>query len=329
MKKKENPTIACLCGCGETFPQYDPNGRRRRYLPGHQTMARASRRSMRAAQARRRTYTPLVLKDLGKAELITISSLDPRLFVDEEVQRMELKPWVNELIVALEAGGKIPDPIVLAERPDGKLSVVDGQQRWWAAWNLGRSLEARVYKSRGLEWEQTLFSILNNRVRVRTETAVHSWPGPSGQLIRQWADSQESPFFMRVNFGRNNRAPYNGSTLARSLADLLLPGRGNGRTNEVLARLDKALAMQGTSRKVEAFAKLYNRIFPGPARACTNPSRALARACRVRWNSQIRMPTARSITRINKINWQHETGGQRAERYIAVLQAAIEKRWEE
>ncbi len=28
--------IACACGCGETFREYDDRKRRRRYLPGHQ-----------------------------------------------------------------------------------------------------------------------------------------------------------------------------------------------------------------------------------------------------------------------------------------------------
>lgn len=32
---EENPTIACGCGCGETFPKFDGGGRPRRFVSGH------------------------------------------------------------------------------------------------------------------------------------------------------------------------------------------------------------------------------------------------------------------------------------------------------
>jgi len=35
-----NPTIACACGCGESFAKYDSSGRPRRFVTGHNTGAR-------------------------------------------------------------------------------------------------------------------------------------------------------------------------------------------------------------------------------------------------------------------------------------------------
>lgn len=32
---EDNPSRACLCGCGSTFPKFDATNRPRRYLPGH------------------------------------------------------------------------------------------------------------------------------------------------------------------------------------------------------------------------------------------------------------------------------------------------------
>ena len=34
-KSKESPMVECACGCGETFPLYDKEGRPRKYATGH------------------------------------------------------------------------------------------------------------------------------------------------------------------------------------------------------------------------------------------------------------------------------------------------------
>ena len=35
MPDETNPVVACACGCGATFPQFDSDGRPRKYLSGH------------------------------------------------------------------------------------------------------------------------------------------------------------------------------------------------------------------------------------------------------------------------------------------------------
>ncbi len=37
-----NPTVPCACGCGETFARFDPSGRPRRFVSGHNARQRGS-----------------------------------------------------------------------------------------------------------------------------------------------------------------------------------------------------------------------------------------------------------------------------------------------
>lgn len=38
-----NPLITCACGCGDMFPKFDPSGRPRAFVTGHNTAARNRR----------------------------------------------------------------------------------------------------------------------------------------------------------------------------------------------------------------------------------------------------------------------------------------------
>lgn len=41
MPGEPNPTIACACGCGESFAKFDAHGRPRRFVTGHNTQKAA------------------------------------------------------------------------------------------------------------------------------------------------------------------------------------------------------------------------------------------------------------------------------------------------
>ena len=135
----------------------------------------------------RRIRQPIILKseDLDLASRIRVFNPPNygHMNVDERYQRTRVTPVVNELTHVLKGGGVVPDPIHVAERPDGTLWILDGQQRYWAHSDCHLPLRAYVHSVATLEQEKAMFLILNNRMKVRGDVTVKSWPGISGPLI--------------------------------------------------------------------------------------------------------------------------------------------------
>ena len=275
-----------------------------------------------------RASTPLIVSGVGRGKLVVLQPSElSRLNVDESYQRVRLTAEVNSLIHAMSAGGLIPDPISVAERPNGDLFIVDGQQRFWAHVELARPLAAMVYPVDNLESEKQLFLAMNRSVKISNDFIVHAWPGETGAYIRQLNEKLTGPYGSKINFGKDHRRPYQASTLARSMAALTCSARAwRGRIDEVLSRTDKALPTRGQRDRVEAFFMVFHRVFPPTEHCRVLPAIALGRIAQERWLTHIVTPTPGTVTKLAGTKWITHAPTL-ADRFLPLLEDVIRRRW--
>jgi len=290
-----------------------------------------TKRAQRVAAATR-TKQPLTVgsgvKFLG---LRTIKAAELKgLGIDESYQRAEIKDHVNQIISALERGGQVIDPITLAQRKDGSLWIVDGQQRYWAHWHLSRELQAIIYEVDGIDSERRMFSVLNAHRRPHAGVRIRAWVGPGGDLIRWLHESPESPIRGEVSFTGSGR--YSAVTILRGLNAVLggyISAGGNAedmlRTLDVLVR-DVSPAI---SRKAAQFYVLgLKQIFGQPGTALALPSVSIGLVCHEHWKDgwKIDNVSKRAVATLSRVRWERyaPTSGSQ---WIDTLKALVLKQW--
>ncbi len=264
------------------------------------------------------TFTPAELK-----------AVPPVLQIDESYQRIEHKTKVRELMRVLEHGGKIPDPIWVAQRPDKSLWVVDGQQRYWACWATETPLPARIYSVADRSVEVAVFHILNHRQAMIAAHVAITWPGAGGDLLR-WIN-EESALTRRL--AAQSSAQFPASTVAKTLTCALA---GSGGTNSIRRTMEKldALAIKSPGRAkktAEMLSVILVNVFPDGKKMPSLAGRAIGVACYGRWNTlTVRqawpMPNRGEYTRLSKLDWHLVSPDQRY-RWLPVVVDEINKRW--
>ena len=292
----------------------------------------ASTPDVMASAISKRANQPMILTGNGTPRLVTIEpSQFPKLGVDESYQRVRLTSWVNTLIHMIAQGGFIPDPITVAERLDGSLWIVDGQQRFCAHLEMKRPIRALIYKVTNIESEKGLFLVMNNTKKVGPNYIVHSWPGKSGQMIREANANPHHSLFGRVSMGASGAKIIDAGSLARGIYQQIgTAGQKNTvPMQECLNLADTFLADNAAmERRAKGYLDLCGTIFNGAIRMRLLPAISLARVAYEYWGSagHVKMPTAKEMSWLRRINW----GGlceSSAMRYLPMVDAEIKRKW--
>jgi hypothetical protein len=297
--------------------------------PGGRKLAESD--EVRKVHLGRRLAQPLVLTGFGpgKFKVLTLKEMDELQL--GPYQRLKIGNWVNVLIHVLMAGGEIPQPITVSQRPDGSRYIVDGQQRYWACVEAKHPCPAMIYEVGGdfLRVEEMAFIILNHNKAVRSNYIVHAWPGEVGDLIRKAGESPQSPLFNRVMFGSNNKSRVvEASVLTRSICFLLSEGEVHGSIHAALGTADTLLRLRPQGRRMaEAFFQLLGNVFV-KGRCYHHVVAAFAVAARRRWDTfaDPHQPTAKELASLRRVNWR--TAAPSAEvKYRSMLVELILNRW--
>lgn len=259
-----------------------------------------------------------------------------KLKIDPTYQREEITRKVNELIHVIKNGGIIPDPITVAQRPNGDHYIVDGQQRWWASIDCETALEAKVIRVPDYESEVKLFHILNNQAGLGGTTRIRSWPGKAGEVLHELNDRSDSPLRCQISF--------KASTGVRAPAGLLLRGliaatsgvTGGASVTTLLQRYDYTWSVNPLYARAatEAFAVICAQVFDDDhARSMRQlPVIALGKLCYLRWKDAdpkrdtLTMPSPRQIEKLRQIEWRGLIPSS-AIKWLPVVEAEIIKVW--
>lgn len=286
--------------------------------------------SFRQYHLSRRTAAPLVVTGVGKPRPLWIQPKDfGKLHVDESAyQRSKITAEVNDMIHALRAGGTIPDPLTVAERPNGTWWVADGFQRLLAHMETQTPLLAMIYPVESLEAEKMLFIAMQEHRRVGAEYMVHAWPGEMADLLRKQDSSPDAQLLNKVNFGRHGNR-WSASTLIR--CGLIAVNGGVewpalGEMKKVLARSDMVMRQSGADKRALGIWSMLTAIFDSPKVTTSYVCVSFAMVAGERWKDHVVMPSASSYNRFRRRNWSQVVIAQHA-KYRGVLVSAIDKAW--
>lgn len=285
------------------------------------------------AAAARRVHSPVILTGVKVATTITMIQPEqfPRLGVDERYQRVRIGGEVNELIHAIRNGGEIPDPVDIAQRPDGSLWLVDGQQRFWAHSECGVPLKAHIHQVEDLVAESRLFVALNSRRKVNTRTIIKGWPGLAGEFLRRMQTSDRSPIKGMIDFGQNSSLPLDAPSVVKGVLVVTtgLEYPSGDMATRMLPRIDAALKVPGMIAWAEAFVDLIAAVFsmqPNAGRVRVLPVIALAAVAHRKYVEAGRPAFPHSCARLRNTNWDTLVPSH-AKQYLPVLEREIERRW--
>ena len=284
--------------------------------------------AVRAQADRRLQQKPVVVTGIGPGELTTITPKQfGKLDVDPSYQRGQTS-MVAAIVRALQAGGKVFDPVTLCRRRGGDvLWIVDGYQRVCAFQQLQISFTAMVHDSESAAAEHQLFIALNTRKAVSANVIVKAWTGPAGEIIRKANESMEHPMYDRINFAQNsNENRFAASSLVRGMLCSIGASRSSGSMNELLSRLDTQLGDKHSMNRARAehYLRLCGKICERgyiPALVL----RALGAVAYRHWEREVTMPSMKVIERLREKHWAAEV--QLVEKYLPIIEQTIAKVW--
>lgn len=263
-----------------------------------------------------------------------ISVIQPKDFdqlnVDEQYQRLRIGEEVNALIGVIRAGGAIPDPIDISERPDGSRWIVDGQQRFWAHQETQMPLRAHIHKVESIAAEVNLFIALNSRRRLSSKAVVKGWPGPTGTFLRRINTSDKSPLKGMIDFTNNTKLPLDSITVVKGVLAATTGTFPQGDTaTSLLPRVDSALTAPGRMAWAEAFVQLLAAVFggkPNQGRVRVLPVIALGRVAFRKYGQAGRPIFPTSCARMRSVNWDTLVPTH-ARQYLPLIEEKIERLW--
>lgn len=283
-----------------------------------------------------RSGTPLVLDADVKMiwqGLMSVNAL-MALQIDTRYQREEISSEVNMLIHVLNHKGQIPDPVTIAERPDGSRWIVDGQQRWWAHVDTAKPMQARVYAVKNYDQELTLFHVLNNSKKLTARTRLQSWPKAAGDAIRWMNEAEESPMRGLISFTTGHQ-PFPVVTVMRALATTVVGALGNGAIERICggfdreSEKDKKWVDKATRMLSFVLASMFDNTTP--LRHLT--ALAIGRLCHATWrplsaDDAWPSPTPKQLARFKRTDWERLAPGY-AVRWLPVVTGAMLGIWNE
>lgn len=308
--------------------------------PAEKKATRAAKRKatdsarVQASAEARRIRQQVLVTGVGVAPIVTVLQPEEfnRLNIDESYQRLRIGAKVASLTSVLLSGGQIPDPIDVAERPDGSWWIVDGQQRFWACVEAKKPIKVHVHKVNDHESEINLFYALNSRVNLSPRNVLRGWPGPMGVLIRDLNTSDQSPLKGMIDLGNNTKLPLDGSVLAKSIFAVLTGCMPSGdMMTTTMPRADAAMRTPGAHAWAEAYAQLVAAIFgprggSGGRRVRALPMLALALVANRKFHEAGRPTFPPSTAKLRAVNWDTAVPSH-ARQYLPLLQERMEKLW--
>jgi ParB-like nuclease domain len=287
--------------------------------------------AVRLSHLNRRGRKPIVLDALKSYRATLPPSRFKHLNIDEAYQRVRITGWVNDLIHTIKAGGTIPAPISIAERPDGALYIVDGQQRFWAASECETSLEATIYKvpdprTDDYATEKKLFYILNRNRALSAIKRVGAWAGQVTTIIRRVVEAGGYPH--PVDMNSPGATTYSAPNLVRGVVAVLAPAASNafGGIDAVLRYSETLLATKDAQQRAQMFLLLVPRVFPHPAQARMLAVIALGRVAFQRWADGVTEVDPTTINRMRRMNvltyaptW--------SVKFLPLVEGAFAQRW--
>lgn len=307
---------------------------KRRAMPGRRTLTAKERK----AYADRRVARPPLVRGISVGKLITIT---PREFgkvdVDRRYQRDRIDVRVNMLVEVLKAGGSIPDPITLVKYrfaevgvDSDKLWLVDGQQRFFAALEAERPIQAMLYEADSLEAVREFFLAMQAVVHVAPNRQVDVSTSVCAGILRDAVTDSKHPLFNRVATNQGVRHRLAAATLIKGMMVAATGGKGGSSgiagIQGVMARLDAEIVKHRSAReRAEAFLAL--------AATCLRDSApylvvvTLAKVANDKWEGgYIRMPSESACKALKKVDWQVKLPSY-ASRFAPVVTAEILKLW--
>lgn len=253
--------------------------------------------------------------------------------LDDRYQRWRISTSVSWLVGVIESGGHITDPILVGQRKDGSYWIIDGQQRWWAAYHTDTGLDAQVFKDTTLEDERLLFTIYNSQTHVTGGFRIHGSAGPSGEMMRRLATETSSPLRGLMGW-EPNAQPYPASLVFRAFAAGLLGPKGaRAGIDQMLGRLDIEIQDGKKLRAEKAMlmiAAVIRQVFSEEEKAKIRslPATALGLACYHHWEKlgvqdAWSTPTARQCERIRNLNWLMLAPDQKSIRIPTLVESIL------
>lgn len=285
-----------------------------------------------AAADAKRLRKQVMVTGVVVADRITVIQPDQfsQLNVDEQYQRLRIGDEVNALISVIRAGGAIPDPVDISERPDGSWWIVDGQQRFWAHFETKTPLRAHIHKVDSIVAEVNLFIALNSRRKLGSKAVLKGWPGPAGELVRRLNISDKSPLKGMIDNANNSKLPLDSITIVKGVLAALTGMYPSGDTATfLLPRVDSALRQTGAAAWADAFAQLVGAVFGGKAgqgRVRVLPVIALGRVAYRKYTAAGRPVFPSSCVRMRAVNWDTLVPTH-ARQYLPLIEEKIEKLW--
>lgn len=287
-----------------------------------------------ASAEAQRLRKPVLVTGVKVASVVTViqPSDFSRIGIDNRYQRQRITTQVNGLVTVLMSGGQIPDPVDIAERPDGSWWLIDGQQRFLAHSETRKPLKAHIHMVDNIDSEIMLFFALNSRYKLTPRNVLRGWPGPTGDLIRRLNTSEKSPLKGMIDLGDNSKLPIDGASLAKAILMVLTGVWPSGDTaTGMLPRTDAALRVPGASVWAEAYVHLLSAVF-GPStgrggyRVRVLPMMALAEVAHEKYVQAGRPIFPSSTARLRQVNW-NTVVPTHALKYLHIIEDRIKKLW--
>ena len=287
----------------------------------------ATSRKVREFAVSRRVQMPLVFVLKEKPRLVTIHVKDlGNLVIDPRVQREEIKTEVNDLIMVLKSGGTILQRLLLGEREDGTLSVLDGQQRLWAHIACEQDIQAEVIKVHSIEEERTVFNLTNTRTAVVPNHVAATWPGEAGDFLRRVVENNHSALFGNTDMGKNHGRPYSATLLMKAILWFLTGIATSMPIQKLMGRMDLILKDEASVKRALAFVDLLTLLNPPRMRLRSTLAVAISRVAHRKWSDGIVYPTSRSVTAIQKVNWENALPGSSI-KFLPLAESILETKW--
>lgn len=289
---------------------------------------RTDSEALRNAADKKSTHKPLTVTGIGAGELITVTPTMFRLLdVDPTYQRGKTS-MVNAIIRAIQAGGKVHDPVTLCTRRGSEtMWIVDGYQRVCAFQQLKMPFSAMIHKSDSADSEHEFFISMNSKRALSPNVIVKAWTGPSGEMLRRANENPEHPMYNRVNLSQSsNDAKFAASSLARAMTHVIGIAR-NGRIEQMLSSIDVTFSKSMNRARAEHFLRLLGRVAPSGAALPSLVQRAIGEVGRERWQKDTMMPSKKVIERLRVKQWAASV--ILVEKYFPVLLDTVRKIWRE
>lgn len=276
----------------------------------------------------RRLRTVLVVEGITapQSRMLSVQEFCRIKIDDKTYQRMKNVALINDLIHVLKNDGAIYDPVTVCERPNGDWYMVDGQQRFCAAYECSTPIPMLLYKSTGAEAEAQLYTAMNTRVTLNGNNQVKAHRGPSAALLRDLAQKPDSPYFNQIHFGDPGQRPYGASLLMRGMVAAMTNTVPNGAIARIMARADHALHIDKEAPRLsDLYLRLLPLVFPVSGIFRFLPALALGRVSYERFSCNASFPSPKVYERMKRINWQSIKG--QGVKYLPIHEQEIRDIW--